>query len=101
MNLMNRNSSVSDGWLDSLLLHDGLNVLVHVVMDVLTCDRGVGGGGVLGILELGLFGGEALLHMVMVAVLDVAVFNASHFMRVLLGHHRLVLTLCEELAVRT
>lgn len=97
MNLMNRNSSVSDGWLDSLLLHDGLNVLVHVVMDVLTCDRGVGGGGVLGvadsagILELGLFGGEALLHMVMVAVLDIAVFSASHFMRVLLGHHRLVL----------
>ena len=97
VDLMNRNSSVDDGWLNSLLLHDGLNVLVYVVVDVLTRDSGVGGGGVLGIangagiLKLGLLGGEALLHVVIVAVLDVAVLNASHVMRVLLGHHLLVL----------
>jgi hypothetical protein len=89
MNFVNRNSSVNNRWLDGLLLHNRLDVLVDVVVDMLSCYCGGGRCGVLrlvdctGVFELGLFGGEAFLDVRVVAVLDVAVLYTSHLMSVL------------------
>ena len=63
MNLVDRNTSVDDGGLDSLLLNHGLDVLVHMVVDALACDGGICGRSVLdlangaAVLELSLLGG--------------------------------------------
>jgi hypothetical protein len=88
---------VHDGGLDSLLLDDGLDILVNVVVDVFTCNVRVGGGCVLsladgaGVLELGVLRGEPLLDVVVIAVLDVAVLDAAHVVRMLLREDFLVL----------
>ena len=66
---MDGNGGVYDGWLDSLLLNDGLNVLVHMMVDVLASNGGLRGRGGLhvangaGILELGLISSEAVLDV--------------------------------------
>jgi hypothetical protein len=84
MNFVNRNGSVNDRWLDGLLLHNRLDILVNVVVHMLACDGGGGRGRMLrlvdcaGIFELGLFGGETFLDVGVVAVLDVAVLDAGH-----------------------
>lgn len=71
-----------DNWLD---------VLVHVVVDVLACNGWVGRGGVLslsngaGVLELSLLSSQTLLGVGIRAVLDVAVLYASNLVGVLLG----------------
>lgn len=97
VDLMDWNGGVDDGRLDSLLLDDRLDILVHMVVDVLAGNGGVGRLGVLGlanctgILELGGLGSELLLDVVVVAVLDVAVLDADHVVGVLLGESLLVL----------
>ena len=88
---------VHDGGLNSLLLDDGLDVLVNVVVDMFACNDGVGGGSVLSladvasVLELGVLRGESLLDVVVIAMLDVAVLDADHVVRVLLREDFLVL----------
>jgi len=42
VHFVNGDGSVNDGGLDSLLLHDGLDVLVYVVVDVLSRHTSVG-----------------------------------------------------------
>jgi hypothetical protein len=77
------NGRVDDRWLDCLLLDNGLDVLVDVVVDVLSCDGGVGrcvmlgGANFASVLELCLFGREPVLDVLVVAVLDVAVLNTG------------------------
>jgi hypothetical protein len=97
VDLMNRDGGVDDGWLDRLLLYDGLDVLMHMVVDVLACDSGLSSLGVLnvadgaGVFELGLLGGETVLNVVVIPMLDVAVLDAGHVVCVLLGKDLLVL----------
>lgn len=97
MNFMDRDGCVNDGWLNRLLLHDWLDVLVHMVVDVLTCDRGMSGLRVLnvadgaGVLELGFLGGKTVIDVVVVAVLDVTVLYTGHVVAVLFGKDLLVL----------
>ena len=63
VDLVDGDCSVDNGRLNSLLLYDGLDVLVHVVVNMLACDGRVGGAGVLSVTdsasisELGLLGG--------------------------------------------
>lgn len=90
MNLVDWDGGVDNGWLNSLLLDDWLNGLVDVVMDMLASNGGTFGCGVLslsdssGVLELGLFGSETFLNLIVVSMLDVAVLNSSELMGVLL-----------------
>jgi len=94
---VDRDGCVHNGWLDSLLLDDRLNVLVNVVMNVLTCNRGICGGGMLrlascaSILELCLLSGKAVLDVVVIAVLEMFVLDTDYIMGVLLWKHLLVL----------
>lgn len=87
---MNWNGGVYDRWLNSLLLDDGLNVLVNVVMNVFTSNSSTLGGSVFslsyisGVLELSLLGSETFLNVSIISMLDVAVFNSSKLVRVLL-----------------
>jgi hypothetical protein len=97
VDFVDRNGGVDNGWLDSLLLHNWLDGLVDVVMDVLTCNSVVGSGGMLGgtnfaaVLELCCFGCETILYMFVVAVLDVAVLNTGNTVAVLLWENLPVL----------
>jgi len=97
VNLMDRNGGVDNGRLNRLLLDDGLDVLVHVVVDMLACNSLALGGGTLclaefaGVLELGLLGCEAGLGVFVGAVLDVAVLDAGHLVGVLFGEDLAVL----------
>jgi len=90
VHLMDRNRSVNDRGLNSLLLNDGLDVLVYVVVDVLASNGWVSGRRVLGIpdaagvLELGLFGCETLLDVLIIAVLQIASLDTCHLVGVLL-----------------
>jgi len=85
------NGGVHDGWLNSLLLDDWLDSLVDVVVDVLASDGSSSRCSVLslansaGVLELSLLGSKTLLDGVVVSMLDVAVLNTSHSVRVLFG----------------
>lgn len=87
---MNWNGSVDDRWLNSLLLNDRLNALVNVVMNVFTSNSSTMGGSVFslsyisGVLELSLLGSETFLNVSIISMLDVAVFNSSKLVRVLL-----------------
>lgn len=66
-------------------------------MNVLAGHGGALRGGVLdvahvtGVLELGLLGSEALLHVIIVAVLDVAMLDPGQLVAVLLGEDLAVL----------
>jgi hypothetical protein len=91
MDFVDGDSGVDNGGLNSLLLDNWLDVLVHVVVDVLACNSWVGRGGALslshgaGVLELSLLSSQTLLGVGIRAVLDVAVLYASHLVGVLLG----------------
>lgn len=80
---------VDDGGLDGLLLDDGLDVLVDVVVDVFACDDSLVAGGVFGftdgalVFELSSLGLKTLVYVVIIAVLDVSVLDAGHVMAVL------------------
>lgn len=97
VNLVDGNGGVNNGWLNSLLLDDGLDVLVDMVVDVLSCNGWGSCGGVLGladgtgVFELSCLGGKTLLDVRVVAVLDVAVLNVCHLVVVLLGKNFTVL----------
>src|SRR4051812_17518319 len=97
VNLVYGNGGVDDGWLNGLLLNDGLDVLVDVVVHMLSCDSGVGGGGMMditdcaGILELSLFSGQTFLDLGIVSVVDLAVLNTSHLVGVHFWKNLLVL----------
>lgn len=97
VNLVDRNGGVDDRWLDGLLLDDGLDGLVDVVVDVLASNGWGGSRCVLSlangalILELGSLGCETLLYMVVVSVLDVALLSSSHVVAVLLWEDLAVL----------
>lgn len=73
-----------------------LNVLVHVVVDVLACHRWVGSGSVLcvmadrGVLELRSLLGETLLVAGVVVVVDVTGLNGGSLVVVLLWKGLLV-----------
>jgi len=90
VNLMDGNSGVYNGGLDSLLLDHWLDLLVYMVVDVLACNSWVGRGCLLsvshsaGVLELSLFGGQTLLGVFVRAVLDIAVLYTSNLVGVLL-----------------
>jgi len=81
---------VDNGWLDGLLLDDGLDVLVDVVMDMLSTYDASVRGSVLGcansllVLELSSFGGEALLDVRVVSMVDFAMLCGAHLVSVLL-----------------
>lgn len=81
---------VNNRWLDSLLLDNWLDVLVHVVVDMLACNGRVGGGCVLsltnsaGVLELSLLSDQTLFGVGVRAVLDDTVLYTSHLVGVLL-----------------
>jgi hypothetical protein len=72
-------------------LHDRLDVLVHVVVNVLSCDSRAGSLCVLrgtdfaGVFELCSFRFKAFLDMRIVAVLDISVLYATHVVGVLFG----------------
>lgn len=97
VHLVDWNGGVDDGWLDSLLLDDWLDILVDVVVDVLASNRWSSGVGVLSltdltsVLEGGLLSSESLLYVIIVAVVDVAGLNTSHLVNMLLWEDLLVL----------
>lgn len=90
MNLVDGDGAVDNGWLDGLLVDHWLDVLVDVVVNVLADDSAADTLGVLcgidvtGVLELSLLSCETLLDVVVVAVLDLAVLDTGHLVRVLL-----------------
>jgi len=93
MDLMDGNCRVYDGRLNGLLLHNRLDVLVHVVMNMLACNCGTGAGCVLGaayvagVLELSLLSGKTLLYVVIVAMLDISMLHTSYLVAVLFWEH--------------
>lgn len=97
VDFMDGDGGVDHSRLDGLLLDNGLDHLVNVVVDVLTRNGRVGGRRVLhlrdaaGALELGGFGLKPLLHMVWITVLEGAVLNGHHAVCVLLRKHLTVL----------
>lgn len=97
MLLVDGDSGVNDLWGDCLLVDDGLNRLVDVMVNMLalnswcsssgvTCLVGVGG-----ILELSHLGLESLTCLVFIAVVKLLVDNALHLVGVLLWEDLLVL----------
>lgn len=97
VNLMDWNGGVNDGGLDGLLLDDGLDVLVDVVVNVLADNVLAGGLGVLyisditGALELSLLCCETLTDVAVVTVLEVSLLDSTHVMCVLFWENLLVL----------
>jgi len=97
MDFVDGNGGVDDVRLNRLLLHDGLDRLVDVVVDVLAGDDGLNGGRVLAldadrlVLELGGLLGEVALVLLGVVVLDLAVLDGDDLVVVLLGEDFLVL----------
>jgi len=94
--LVDRDGGVGDVRLDGLLLDDGLDGLVDVVVDVLAGNGGVDrlGGLVLAgvdlVLELGGLGAQALGYLAVIAVLEAAVLNGAEVVVVLLSKALLV-----------
>jgi len=97
VDLVDGDGGVDDVRLNGLLVHNGLDGLVDVVVDVLASDDGGDGLGVtLGTLdalitELGSLGLEALGDLTVVAVLKLAVLDSSDVVVVLLGENLTVL----------
>jgi len=94
--LMNGDNSVDNLWLDSLLMDDGLDSLVHMVMDVLTSDCGssssrvgcVSCGG--SILELTKFSAYSAVCLFLVVMSEFALNLGQHVMDVLFWKNLLV-----------
>jgi hypothetical protein len=88
---------VDNGWLDGLLLHDWLNALVDVVVDVLGFDGPEIRAGVLHfaddlrVLELGRLSRKTFFYMFLVAMLVVAGLNFCRGVGVLLGENLTIL----------
>jgi len=88
VDLVDGNGGVNNGWLNSLLLDDRLNVLVYVVVNVLASDAWCSSACVLcigdfaGVLELSLLSCKTLLDVRVIAVLDVAVLDTGHLVAV-------------------
>lgn len=97
VDLMDWNGGVYDGWLDSLLLDNWLNVLVNMVVDVLTGDGWSSRCSVLrlanlaGVSELSLLSLKTLSYVVVIAVLDLTVLNTDNVVAVLLWKNLAVL----------
>jgi len=97
VDFMDGDGGVNDGWLNSLLLDDRLDVLVDVMVNVLTSNRWCSCAGLLGVtdgagvLELSLLSRETVLDVRIIAVLDIAVLNTCHLVGVLLREHLSVL----------
>ena len=91
------NSGMDNRGLNGLLLHDRLDVLVNVVVDMLSCYTRIGCCGVLcradfsSIFELCLLSRQTILYVLIIAVLNVAVLNACHLVAVLLGENLTIL----------
>ena len=89
MDFVDWDGGVDDGGLDRLFLDDGLDILVHVVVNVLAGDGGALRSGVVrctfgaGALELGSFSGNALLYVSIVPVLDLAMLYTDQIVAVL------------------
>ena len=81
---------------DSLLVHDWLNSLVNVMMNVLAFNARSRASGVVSVVSLGgiseLSGRflEFAVGIFSVAVAELAFFHTGHLVSVLLGHHLLV-----------
>jgi hypothetical protein len=90
VNLVDRNGGVNDGWLNSLLLNDRLDVLVDVMVNVLASNGGSGRCRMLNVtnlpsvLELGGLGSKTLFYVIIISVLNIAMLDTSHLMSVLL-----------------
>jgi len=97
MNLVYGDSGVDNIWLDNLLVDDGLNGLVDVVMNMLSTNRGcyaLALGGTLNaafVPELGLLLNEIPLGRVVVAVVKLAVLYGTKLGGVCLGENLTVL----------
>jgi len=105
MNFVDGNSGMDNAWLDSLLVYDGLNGLMYVVVDVLTSNGWGGRLCVLGIvdsariLELGLLSGEALFDVRVVSVLELTVLYTSNLIGVLFWEDFAILDRLERCVV--
>jgi len=90
VDLVDWHGGVHDVWLDSLLVDDGLNLLMHMVVDMLASNDWLGSGLVLtlntgrGIFEACLLSSELLLHLIGVVMLKVAVLDTDEVVVVLL-----------------
>jgi len=90
VDLVDWHGGVHDVWLDSLLVDDGLNLLMHMVVDMLASNDWLGSSLVLtlntsgGILEACLLSSELLLHLIGVVMLKVAVLDTDEVVVVLL-----------------
>ena len=91
VNLMDRDSGVHNRRLNSLLLDNRLDVLMHMVVDMFACNRWSDSGAASRladdtcVFELGSLVSEVFLDVRVVAVLDLAMVNGSHVVGVLLG----------------
>lgn len=89
VNFVDGDGGVDDGGLDGLLLDDGLDVLVDVVVDVLAGNGANLSTGPLGlaygtsVLELSCLGGETFLDVVVITVLDLTVLYTCEIVGVL------------------
>lgn len=96
VDLVHWDSSVHDVWLDGLLVDNGLDVLMHVVVSVGSNCLAGNTSGVLSvvadgsILELAGLMGEALLVMTSVVVVDVSSLDTGSLVVVLLWENLLV-----------
>lgn len=97
VDFMDWDGGVDDGRLDGLLLDDWLDGLVDVVVNVLARQGWCSGRSVLslsdlfGALELSSLSLESLSHVLIVAVVDLAVLSANQVVRVLLRKNLTVL----------
>lgn len=96
MSLMDRNSSMNNVRLDNLLLDDGLNMLVDVVVHSLTGDDGSGllsSGSVMSDRGIPVSSGVLLkssLDVPLATMVELLVLHGSHVVMVLLGKDLLV-----------
>jgi len=90
MNFVDGNGGVDDGGCNGFPLHNGLDSLVGVVVDVLASNNGSNGVSVLRlanetlVLKLGSLYGKTRLDILGVAVLEVAVLDGNQVVLVLL-----------------
>jgi hypothetical protein len=97
VNLVDGDGGVDNVGLNRLLVDNGLDGLVDVVVDVLAANRGGNGLSVLGlnldalVSKLSGLGGETLLDLGVVAVLERAVLDGGKVVVVLLGKNLAVL----------
>jgi len=97
VNLVDWDGGVNNGWLDSLLLDNWLDVLVYVVVNVLSSNGSTLNGLTLSLLDLtsGLelsgLSSKTLLYVVVISVCDFAVLNTGHLVGVLLWENLTIL----------